>query len=54
MQEEWFGRRVEGAFSVSTMFRPSMSAPDKNAVLGATWNVRAELVVDAAEALRNG
>jgi hypothetical protein len=52
--EQWFGTRVEGAFSISAMFRPSMSGPHRNLVLGTTWNITAELEVGAPETLRKG
>jgi hypothetical protein len=52
--EGWFRKKSEGAFSVSMLFRPSMSGPNKNLVLGATWNARAEMELQAAEDLRNG
>ena len=48
-----FGRHVDRAFSVTDTFRPSMSAPETNMILGATWNIRAQLVIEAAEDLRN-
>jgi hypothetical protein len=51
--EQWFEARVEGAFLISTMFRPSMRGPNRNLVLGSTWNVRAELELRAAEDIRN-
>ena len=50
----WFRKKVEGAFSVTMLFRPSMSGPNKNLVLGATWNAKAEMELQAAEDLRNG
>ena len=31
----------------------SMSVPETNMILGATWNIRAQLVIEAAEDLRN-
>jgi len=34
--EGWFRKKVEGAFSVTMLFPPSMSGPNKNLVLGAT------------------
>ena len=37
-----------------TTFGPSMSGPNKNLVLGATWNAKAEMELQAAEDLRNG
>jgi hypothetical protein len=49
----WLGRHVDRAFSVTDTFRPSMSAPETNMILGATWNIRAQLVIEAAEDLRN-
>jgi hypothetical protein len=49
----WLGRHVGRAFSVTDTFRPSMSAPETNMILGATWNIRAQLVIEAAEDLRN-
>jgi hypothetical protein len=52
--EGWFRKKSEGAFSVSMLFRPSMSGPNKNLVLGATWNAKAEMELQASEDLRNG
>ena len=49
----WIGRHVDRAFSVTDTFRPSMSVPETNMILGATWNIRAQLVIEAAEDLRN-
>ena len=41
--ETWFHKTVDGSVSVSILFRPSMSGPNKNLVLGATWNAKAEM-----------
>jgi hypothetical protein len=49
----WIGRHVDRAFSVTDTFRPSMSVPETNMILGETWNIRAQLVIEAAEDLRN-
>jgi hypothetical protein len=52
--EAWFHKTIDGAVSVSMLFGPSMSGPNKNLVLGATWNAKAEMELQAAEDLRNG
>ena len=52
--EAWFHKSIDGAVSVTMVYGPSMSGPNKNLVLGSTWNAKAEMEIKAAEDLRNG
>jgi hypothetical protein len=54
--EEYTGCMVwktRGRSFLSDGYVPTESAPETNMILGATWNIRAQLAIEAAEDLRN-